>query len=692
MRRVSAACSLAVVAALSVSVPSAALEAPFTDVKVATLTNYDCGFTGYTATECKNDVSGLATVQGFVFAVDDTFTTALRVWPIDTDERQTGYWLPLDQDHKDAEAASQLPDGKTILITSSMTGYTPATGSVPANDNPLYNYVSSYEVSLNATGFPVLNNPKHRLMRPTIMSWLQKYGAKFPGWYERISVMSEKTGNLNIEGLSYSGHNSKYDLVWGLRSPLMSATFATGSGANQVLDNGNALLVFAKGVLDPNVATGDIQYRIVEVNLNGKGVRSMEWIPALNGYLISAGPVPKADNYALWLYQPDPLDESRYTLTEMTSLLPQFSQLGRPEGILNRNPSQFAIYSEQDPHFTSVPAVDNIVSVTMTRTGVLTYGTNMPLTTGLLSEVTRAQGAEAAETTRALGAESAETTRAKGAESTETTRALTAESTESTRAQTAESAESTRALGAESALSASVSSETTRAQTAETSETSRAQTAEAAISATVTSENSRAVSAEQSLTAMVASLTARVAALESVQPAFVFGGLSANAAYTSRILGGSYTFARGENEVNAVLEFDTILSQASTSVTLTNGNTFTITAPGLYRFDAFIHLCDGVGSPTTGSVGWIVGGTASTLLGPNFLTPVRSGPGVGGLNPRSPGVIPAQGENTFISTLYRVTDASPAAPFTAQVKLFSTRTIGTVYVTDSSTVSVTQLH
>ena len=67
-------------------------------------------------------------------------------------------------------------------------------------------------------------------------------------------------------------------------------------------------------------------FRFETLDLDGHGVRGMEWIPALNGYVIIGGPVVKANDYSLWRWAAD----GRLEPLELDG----FDQLCRPESVI----------------------------------------------------------------------------------------------------------------------------------------------------------------------------------------------------------------------------------------------------------------------------------------------------------------------------------------------------------------------
>lgn len=120
------------------------------------------------------------------------------------------------------------------------------------------------------------------------------------GWVSRVLNVFGKRGGLNVEALSFDPNNDE-GLVLGLRSPLCSVQFglpAFGDGLS--LRNGKAMMV---KVNMPFSAKPSFEF--IKLDLHGHGIRGMEYIQALKGYVIIGGPVEKADDYSLWFYGDD---------------------------------------------------------------------------------------------------------------------------------------------------------------------------------------------------------------------------------------------------------------------------------------------------------------------------------------------------------------------------------------------------
>lgn len=95
-------------------------------------------------------------------------------------------------------------------------------------------------------------------------------------------------GGLNIEAIEFRADGKA--LLVGLRSPLLD-----GKAIVAVVENPSA--VFDSGAI-PVVAAA-----LLPLDLEGRGIRSLAHVPALNGYLVVGGPVARdAQPFALWFW------------------------------------------------------------------------------------------------------------------------------------------------------------------------------------------------------------------------------------------------------------------------------------------------------------------------------------------------------------------------------------------------------
>lgn len=159
----------------------------------------------------------------------------------------------------------------------------------------------------------------------------------YPGWHARSANVYGKRGGLNVEGLSVDAH-SRDKLILGLRSPLCAADFGHPDfGEELSLRSGKAILV---GVTKPFSPRPNFDF--IQLDLNGHGVRGMEYVAALKGYVIIGGPVEKAHDYSLWLYR----DDGKLEALKLNG----FEDLCRPEAVTPiaiRGQAGIIVYSEQ---------------------------------------------------------------------------------------------------------------------------------------------------------------------------------------------------------------------------------------------------------------------------------------------------------------------------------------------------------
>lgn len=144
-------------------------------------------------------------------------------------------------------------------------------------------------------------------------------------WASRVVRSKGKAGGLNLEALSTS-HKQGDHLVMGLRSPLWHPNFGDPQiNKKLTLTTGHAILVNWQSTLSDQPFLN-----ITTIDLNHQGIRGMEYIPSLRGYLIIAGPVEKAKDFSLWIYDPFKHASVRLALSDQA-----FKKLCRPESILH---------------------------------------------------------------------------------------------------------------------------------------------------------------------------------------------------------------------------------------------------------------------------------------------------------------------------------------------------------------------
>ena len=138
-------------------------------------------------------------------------------------------------------------------------------------------------------------------------------------WLETVLALDAKKGGINVEGLaSYDGR-----LLIGLRSPLERF--------------GKAIVV---AMPDPSESRAG-QSEIFTLELNGMGIRGIEYIESLASFVIIAGTVEKSSRFSLWLHSP------QEGTTELLSIS-EFDELCRPESIVSSKASNsFFVFSER---------------------------------------------------------------------------------------------------------------------------------------------------------------------------------------------------------------------------------------------------------------------------------------------------------------------------------------------------------
>jgi len=260
------------------------------------------------------DLSGSAYVNGHVYlASDGGKNSAFPETRLSSLARldKPAAILPRRIFQRDIEGATQIED--TIFITSSM--------SQVNEDTADYRIISAVKVDTAGQ----LVSERYMYARDIIITALEK---KFgdSAWLRRVKVSFGKSGGINVEGLSVS-HGADDKLVLGFRSPLWDEKFGSPMlDSSLSLATGQAILMEIDASLDVKSKVGFINL----LDLNGQGIRGMEYIPKLKSYVIISGGVEKLNEYHLWLY--DPIKE---TSTKLSQVNDDFSRLCRPESILD---------------------------------------------------------------------------------------------------------------------------------------------------------------------------------------------------------------------------------------------------------------------------------------------------------------------------------------------------------------------
>lgn len=258
----------------------------------------------------RQDMSGAAFHEGLIVTVDDggspsnyPFVHALRTLTETPPTR-----MPIAPDQKDLEGAT-WSHGHYVITTSMALLNTPAfPGLTRLTVNPATRRITA------STRTP---------FRAKLLAGLRhRFG---DAWFQRIDGKRPRSGGLNVEAITRAApHTTETEtLLLGLRSPLFGARFGDPkTDAGLSLAEGAAIVAV---VHDPFARTPTLTFRTLD--LNGAGIRGMEWIPALNGFVIISGPVIRGSAYNLWFWPhlnapPEPLT------------LPGFHQLCRPESVI----------------------------------------------------------------------------------------------------------------------------------------------------------------------------------------------------------------------------------------------------------------------------------------------------------------------------------------------------------------------
>ncbi len=158
-------------------------------------------------------------------------------------------------------------------------------------------------------------------LREAVLTALRKETKNDSAWFARIATSFGKRGGLNVEGLTYNPHKEN-TLILGLRSPLSSLNFGDKIfGSEFSLRNGKAMIVSVTKPFSP-----DPVFEVSELDLQGHGIRGIEYFPSLQGYIIIGGPVAKETDFSLWFYQ---LNGELFKLN-----IQGFDKLCRPETVI----------------------------------------------------------------------------------------------------------------------------------------------------------------------------------------------------------------------------------------------------------------------------------------------------------------------------------------------------------------------
>lgn len=278
---------------------------------------------------CDASAAVALTPDSFVVASDED--NELRIFRSDTEKPvfslPLSSFLETEAEHPEAdiEGATWLGD-RIFWITSHGRN---SEGHHRPNRLRLF----ATKAQLTATGLrlePVGKPCKHLLRDLKDDDRLEKFKLK-----DAAKLAPEAAGGLNIEGLSATRDG---DLLIGFRNPIPDgkALLVPLKNPNKVLDGDDAK--FGKPIL---------------LNLGGKGVRSLEYWPARDMYLIVAGPFDGGDSFALYQWSGDP-DHAPEIVTG-----PAFDTM-HPEALfLGTGPAPLIhLLSDDGDHKIGSPAMD----------------------------------------------------------------------------------------------------------------------------------------------------------------------------------------------------------------------------------------------------------------------------------------------------------------------------------------------
>ena len=230
--------------------------------------------------------------------------------------------VPLALEHKDLEGAT-FRNGEFAVITSH---------SKAGSENQSFRRLTRFKLSEDALK---LQDEKSVDLRDPLMAALQRFGqAQFGNddWFNRIKSADEEAGGLNIEGLSTTGDDISDSLYVGFLGPLLGPCFANPTCPDN-LTTGEAIVVKVK-----NPFSSEPSFEFTKLNLltarGNHGVKGMELIPAMKGFVIIGGP-RRGGDFSLWLWDGDAgLERLDLPDTEPGNFGNLFRKLCRPEAVI----------------------------------------------------------------------------------------------------------------------------------------------------------------------------------------------------------------------------------------------------------------------------------------------------------------------------------------------------------------------
>ena len=283
--------------------------------------------------EWRQDTSGGAwDGKQIIIAYDggnDSYDTGVRIFPqFDSKESledsfKHGELLTRSVIQRDIEGATFIND--SYFTTSSM--------SLIDEESPGYRLLVEFHLDKNKQN---LTWERSVDLRRTLLEAL-KSECGDAAWFSRVKNVFGRRGGLNVEGLSFDPQNDN-GLILGLRSPLCAQHFGSPDFDDKLsLRNGKAMLISLSQPFEAKP-----KFAVTQLDLQGHGIRGIEYIRSLRGYLIIGGPVAKENDYSLWFYQPNK------KLIQVN--VPGFSKLCRPETVIETTINQqnkVIIFSEE---------------------------------------------------------------------------------------------------------------------------------------------------------------------------------------------------------------------------------------------------------------------------------------------------------------------------------------------------------